>query len=135
MQPLIKSALIATIMNFAISGIAYADQCQLIKSEYANNALQHIKLGSIIVKYCEPCGDKDFHDKAKHLVNSISAEKTQVSNKPLWEVKVNGKGIDLAYTYIETGDGTYVNLSKLSYCPSNDVSIGFNLSTRMINAH
>lgn len=135
MQHPIKSTLIAAIMSFAISEIAYADQCQLIKREYVNNALQHIKLGSIIVKHCEPCGDKDFHGQAKHLVNSISAEKTQLSNKPLWEVKINGKGVDLAYTYIETGDGTYVNLSKLSYCPSNDVSIGFNLSSKIINAH
>ena len=104
-----------------ISTAAVADQCQLISPEQAGKALDFLKPGGTIVEFCEPCGDKNFYSKPQQIINNIQA----VLEQEYWAVKVNGKGIDLAYTFVRNAEGSFLNASKLADCPSDDVSFGF----------
>ena len=79
--------------------LAHADQCQLIPVEQASKALNHLKPESQFVNFCEPCGDKDFHKKEVQTVESITVNKDEVGGHTYWEISLNGKGIDLAYTF------------------------------------
>lgn len=99
----------------------WADQCQLIPAEQAAKALDFLKPGGTIVEFCEPCGDKDFYSKPEQTITAIQASLDQ----DLWSVKVNGKELDLAYTFVRNGEGSFLNVSKLADCPSDDVSVGF----------
>ena len=107
------------------ASFAQADQCQLIPVEQAATALNHLKPESQFVNFCEPCGDKDFYQRPVQTVNSLQTNKDEVSGQVYWEISVNGKGIDLAYTFLRTADGSYLNMSKLANCPSQSVSAGF----------
>ena len=107
------------------SAFTYADQCQLIPVDQVSRALNYLKPASQFVKFCEPCGDKDFHKQNVQTVNSLSVNKDEILNEDLWEISVNGRGIDLAYTFLRTADGSYLNMSKLADCPSQSVSAGF----------
>ena len=104
-----------------ISNATLADQCQLISPEQAGKALNFLKPGGTIVEFCEPCGDEDFYSKPQQIINNIQA----VLEKEYWSVKVNGTGVDLAYTFVRNAEGSFLNVSKLADCPSDDVSFGF----------
>ncbi|MGB1010591.1 MAG: hypothetical protein ACPGVP_12800 [Thiolinea sp.] len=104
---------------------AQADQCQLIPVEQAAKALNHLKPASEFVNFCEPCGNKDFYTQPVQKVKSMQVSQDEVSGVTYWEISLNGKGIDLAYTFLRTADGSYLNMSKLADCPSQSVSAGF----------
>lgn len=99
----------------------WGDQCELISPEQAGQALAFLKPGATIVEFCEPCGDKDFYSKPQQVIKDIQA----VAEQEYWAVKVNGKGVDLAYTFVRNTEGSFLNVSKLANCPSDDVSVGF----------
>lgn len=120
----IHKHLLAAVL-LTTSAVAQADQCQLIPVEQAAKALNHLKPDSKFVKFCEPCGDTDFYQKTVQTVNSLHVNKDEVLGKTYWEISLNGKGIDLAYTFLRTTDGSYLNMSKLADCPSQSVSAGF----------
>ncbi len=120
-----KQWLAATLLITTATGTAYADQCALIPLEQAAKALNHLKPGSQYIPFCELCGDKDFHKHPAVTVKELSVVSETLNNDTLWEIKVNGTGIDLAYTYLRVQDGSYLNLSKLADCPSDGVTVGF----------
>lgn len=121
-----KKAACLVLISFLISP-AWADQCALISPEQAGKALDFLKPGGVIVEFCEPCGDKDFYSKPQQTINDVQA----VLEKEFWAVKVNGKELDLAYTFVRNAEGSFVNVSKLADCPSDDVSIGFPASSQV----
>ncbi|HPQ96652.1 MAG: hypothetical protein KDI44_12635 [Thiothrix sp.] len=108
----------------ALSGFnsALADQCAYISQQEAAAALDHIKPGTEFLPYCEPCDDPAPDSKAVQSVQALKAAPTGYENT--WEISINGKGIDLAYTFVKRVDGSFLNLSKLAGCPSDDVSFG-----------
>ena len=115
-----KSWVLAVIIGILTAPV-WGDQCELISPEQAGQALAFLKPGATMVEFCEPCGDKDFYSKPQQVINAIQA----VAEQEYWAVKVNGKGVDLAYTFVRNTEGSFLNVSKLANCPSDDVSIGF----------
>lgn len=121
--PMLTSVLAATILT--MTTLAQADQCQLISVEQAAKALNHIKPASEFVAFCEPCGDNDFYKQEIQTVDDLKVKKDNFDSQTYWEISLNNKSIDLAYTFIRTADGSFLNMSKLADCPSEGVSAGF----------
>lgn len=110
----VMTAFLAVVLAPAI---AQADQCAFVSKKNADDALALIDKGATIISFCQPCGDTT---PQKVKVESVSDHATGFEGT--WEVLVNGQGIDLAYTFVENGDGKYVNLSKMVDCPSEGVA-------------
>lgn len=125
MKKFISKLTASLLISGMMSSLALADQCALIPQEYASKALDFIKPGSQFVSFCEPCGDENFETLTTQTVNEINISKTMLDKEVLWEIKINGKGIDLAYTFMRNTEGSFLNLSKLANCPSHSVSVGF----------
>lgn len=110
---------LALVSSFA----TMADQCQYVTVESAQTAVKLIsqskKLSGGILELCQLCGEST---PTEVKVNQIDLKSTGVKEVPV-EVNVNGRGIDLAYTYVNINKGTWVNLAKLSNCSATDASL------------
>jgi hypothetical protein len=104
---------IAGILLLAFSTQVFADQCAYITKEQAKRALRIAVEAEKVELFCEPCGETV--PTLVPVVSSIGIR--DVNYKGFWELQVNGKGVDLAYTFV---DG--LNLSKLAKCGSSKVS-------------
>ncbi|WP_298610203.1 hypothetical protein [uncultured Thiothrix sp.] len=122
-----KKLILVALFSGSLTSAAWADQCALISAEQAGKALDFLKPTGTIVEFCEPCGDKDFYSKPEQTITDIQASQQDAD----WSVKVNGKELDLAYTFVRNAEGSYLNLSKLANCPSDDVSVGFPVNTKV----
>lgn len=118
------NTLFLSLITLLLSSIQplYADQCAYINQAEVRSALDFIKPSSQYIEFCEPCDETNFY---QHDLKTVKNLHVNVVDDKQWEIRVNGKGIDLAYTYIKRDDGTFINLSKLAACPSQGVSIGF----------
>lgn len=97
---------------------AAADQCAYVSKAQALLAASRLNVGQILYELCEPCGE--VLPKATKI-NSISVG--TVDNGDYWEVSVNGRGIDLAYSYIDSGiEGKPIALSAIAGCPATKIS-------------
>lgn len=106
-------------MSIALwSVVARADQCAWIEEKHAKAALAHLKEGSEWAELCEPCGETRAE---VHRVGRATAE--PVDGGRYWEVQIDGRGVDLAYTYVHDGGDTgFTNLAKLVGCPATSVT-------------
>lgn len=112
----------AALALLTLSTAALADQCQYVSAESAKKAVKLISLSKKnsggVLELCQNCGER----VPKEIrVNQIDIGATGVSEAPA-EVAVNGVGIDLAYTYVDINNGTWVNLGMLSNCPVDGAS-------------
>lgn len=97
---------------------ALADQCSYITKEQALISLSRLNVGQTLYLFCEPCGDKN---PKSTVIKSLSTE--TVGYQDYWQVKVNQQGIDLAYTFVESGINNYLlNLAAIAGCPATGVS-------------
>ncbi len=98
---------------------ALADQCAYITKEQAKRAISRLNLNQTIYLLCEPCGEKM---PQATVITNLSME--TVDYQDFWQVKVNEKGIDLAYVFIDSGiEGNYwVNLAAVADCQAQSVS-------------
>ena len=97
---------------------ALADQCSYITKEQALSAISRLNLNQIIYLLCEPCGETV---PKLTVIKSLSAE--TVNYEKYWQVKVNNRGIDLAYVFVDSGiENNLVNLAAISNCPAQRVS-------------
>lgn len=120
-KPLLISVLVLGLsLGFSL---AWADQCQAISAQQAAAALDYLKPDKEIIDFCEPCGAKNFRAQDPETIRSLKVEKDKEDD--YWGIEINGKERDLAYTFLRTEDGSYLNVSKLANCPSSDVSVGF----------
>ena len=71
-----------------------ADQAAYISKDEAMAAHALLQKSTTIKSFCAPCGD---HNSVLIPVKTIDVTYTNYQN--YWEVQINGKGIDLAYTY------------------------------------
>lgn len=94
---------------------AYADQAAYLSKKTALKAAALIKINDEVRYYCKPCGDMDFR---KVYINSN--EVVHTGHQEYYEVKLNGKGIDLAYTYI-FHDRAWINLAMYLKIKVKDV--------------
>jgi hypothetical protein len=107
----------AGLLVAAIGTSAHADQCQVVNKDQATWAQKHIKASGKIISWCEKCTPN---------TKSAPTAATNVKTTPFKggsdvEIVVNGKSIDLAYTYVQTGADTWANLAFLVGCPASGV--------------
>lgn len=112
-----KAILFTVATLFSIN--AMADQCQAISQAEAERAALLLQKGSVVTDYCEPCnaGKKDAKIS---VVNKVKLEQIKLGNQYYTEVKVNGKSIDLAYTFVQVAPNRSVNLAKAIKCETLD---------------
>lgn len=98
-----------------VNSNSFADQCAMISKKQASGALKHLKKGTTVYKFCAPCGDT--------FPTPITIRNVQISDSDEnVQVYVNSnEEIDLAYVYVPSGQGNYVNLAILVGCPVSDV--------------
>jgi hypothetical protein len=100
------------------AGAARADQCAwLDDAAVATRAARELERHRSMISFCEPCGE---------LAPGAPVEAAEVAVRPVdggaVEVTVDGRGIDLAYTYVKTSEHQYRNLASLAGCPASGVS-------------
>jgi hypothetical protein len=99
------------------AGTARADQCQWIDAAAAKKAEALLAKQPKVIAFCEPCGDNA--PGIPEVARAIEVTSPQAGYK---EIQVNGKGIDLAYTFVQTSRSHYHNLAKLAGCEADGVS-------------
>ena len=106
---------------------AHADQCQLIPKQQALAAMNRLEPGQRIYSLCELCGER----LPQPIVIKTIELKHDLDSK-LWEIKINDRGIDLAYIYVNAIDlnndrdkpdrnrssSSQINLSIVAKCPA-----------------
>lgn len=101
----------------ALGGTAHADQCQWVDKAVAAKAAAILESSPKVIAFCEPCGD---------TVPGIPevAERVEVvtPDAGFRELFVNRRGVDLAYTYVQTSSVQYANLAALAGCDAHGVS-------------
>jgi hypothetical protein len=108
---------LAVTIVLAMAGTAYADQCAWIDAKTATKAKQLIEKHPKVIAFCEPCGEK-----APGIPEAATRVEIGTPDAGFKEVRINGEGVDLAYTYVQTSPGTYRNLAMLAGCEASDVS-------------
>ncbi|WP_310422923.1 hypothetical protein [Chamaesiphon sp. VAR_48_metabat_135_sub] len=114
------------IIGLLLSAIsADADQCMLIPKQQALAAMTRLEPGETVYSLCELCGEKQPQPIVIKKIDLVSDPRTK-----LWEVKINDRGIDLAYTYVRsnnlndrrstssTATNSQINLSIIAKCPA-----------------
>jgi hypothetical protein len=123
--PRLSNRLLSTIVitfSLLLSAIsADADQCMLIPKQQALAAMTRLEPGETIYSLCELCGEKQPQPITIKTIDLVNDPRTK-----LWEVKINDRGIDLAYTYVRSNDlndgrsrtHSQINLSIIAKCPA-----------------
>lgn len=109
-----------------VPAIAHADQCAWVSKTEAINGAKDLgqHFGAKYLTYCQPCGDEG---PSAATVKGVSFSWADESHT-YFQVKVNGKPVDLAYTYTavdENFDGKtdyWQNVGAAAGCPVQDVS-------------
>ena len=83
---------------------AQADQAAWNSKKDADAGAALIRVGQEIRDYCAPCGD------AAYTARSVSSVSVGQPDPAYWEVRVNGRGVDLAYEYVRIG-GRWKNVA------------------------
>ena len=102
---------LALALVLAAPAVARADQCQWLEDDVADRAQQLLEEHPHYATYCAPCGDKAPGEPA--MVGKI--ERADHS------ILIDGRAIDLAYTYVEVSDTAYASLAALAGCPTTGV--------------
>ena len=93
---------------FTVTAVSVlADQAAWITKAQAEKGAAFLKNHKEIRHYCAPCDDKG--DSVEEI---STVESEQIEGQEYWQVKVNGKGVDLAYVYFKTKKGKWKNLAK-----------------------
>ncbi len=97
---------------------ALADQCSYITKEQASTAISRLNLNQTIYLLCEPCGEK-----IPEAITITNLSMETVNYRDYWQVKVNNRGIDLAYVFVDSGiEKNLINLAAISNCPARNIS-------------
>ncbi len=93
-----------------IPSLARADQCIDVDPDTAAAAARLLK-DATVVAYCAPCSDS-APSPAK------VRPKVELATRA---VRVDGKEVDLAYTYVQTGKATFTNVGLMVGCGATSV--------------
>ena len=77
---------------------AFADQFAYLRPEVARRAAAMLTSEGELYLFCEPCGEP----KGETL-KVLKVETADVNYEGMHEVRVNNKGIDLAYAFVKRG--------------------------------
>lgn len=108
-------ACIALVMLFSAE-IAYADQAAWVSKAEAQRALKILAEYDTVTHYCAPCKDGKV---AQERIENIGLFKVQGEN--YWEIRINGKGVDLAYIYFPKKQNKWVNVAMTAKIDVSDV--------------
>ena len=106
MGVMIRSAFLATCLIFG-GLIAMADQQAYITQAEAQRALELLTDANEIMHFCAPCGDEG---PTPEIIEALDVAATGYES--FYELKVNGNGVDLAYTYALI-DGAWTNVAMV----------------------
>jgi hypothetical protein len=116
-MPVRLSMRLALAIPFALAilapTIARADQCAINDQAIADKAVELLKLRAQMLEFCEPCGEKV--PTGPYAITNVATADGKVT--------IEGKIVDLAYTYILVGKHTYQNLGILAGCKAERVSM------------
>jgi hypothetical protein len=83
---------------------AFADQAAWVTREEAVRALRILAEYESIKHFCAPCGDTKVTTEPIRNIGMY-----RIKDEDYWEIKVNGKGVDLAYVYFPKKRDKWVN--------------------------
>lgn len=111
---MVRKTLLLLMLICCLSPV-FADQAAYVSKAKALEAVEVINKTKILKKFCAPCGDTSA------FVVAVSDSKASYTNfSDYWEVKVNNRGIDLAYTYVSV-NGKWRNLAMILKLPVMEV--------------
>lgn len=102
-----------------LGGTARADQCQWIDDAAASKARAILEASPKLLAFCEPCGDQV--PGVPEVASRVEVRTPAPGHRELF-VNGSARGIDLAYTYVQTSPRQYANLAVLAGCHASDVS-------------
>ncbi len=94
------------VLLTAFAAPTFADQAAWVSRAQAAKALEILARHEMIKHYCAPCGDKAAVDER---IESIGLFPIRGEN--YWEIRINGKGVDLAYVYFQEKPGKWRNVA------------------------
>ncbi len=109
MKKLIHRAAVAALICTVALVLAvpvFADQQAYISEKDAKRAVKLLKKKKQIKHLCEPCGDKEVE-----TVDIETIEAVKTGYEDYWEVRVNGKGVDLAYIFYKKKKTKWLNVA------------------------
>jgi len=109
----------APLALLLFTSAALADQCAWISEAVGKRAQEKLKTGSVVLQYCEPCGDTD----PKPMTVEAAELKKVEGQDDYYEIVLNTAAEDLAYLYVPDKGTTYKNLGKLTECGATGVSL------------
>jgi hypothetical protein len=109
----IPAALVAVLVPAA----ARADQCQLVDADVAARAVAALANHPKVIQFCEPCGDKAPGEVA--VASRVEKERDTSGD---YQIVIDRREVDLAYTYVQTGPNKFENVAELAGCPTSGVS-------------
>jgi hypothetical protein len=112
-----KVSIAIAIASCTWVGTARADQCQWVDKDVAARASALVGVNPTITELCEPCGAT-----APAPPRRVTAVRTRPTEGNALEVVLDGKAVDLAYTFVKTAPGRFENLAELAGCEARDVS-------------
>lgn len=104
-------AILFTSAIFAPS-IARADQCALNDGLVNARAAELARKSASVIEWCELC-------KGSNMVGPFTIKTIDIKNR---QVEINGKPVDLAYTFVHTKGDEYQNLGLAAGCTAHGVS-------------
>jgi hypothetical protein len=125
--------LIVSTLALSFPVVSFADQCAVVDTDLAKSFVKFVKKGSYLGQLCEPCGElpSDSEGGGPNFseVKSIAIKAWPGSKGQQSTILLNGKTIDLAYTYVTTAvtqhSSVAVNAAFLVGCPADGVTNRF----------
>ena len=109
--------LAATAVCMFAASVAYADQCAWITQAQAERAKTIIENHPKVIEYCEPCNEK--RPGKPYFAWTVEVEQQEGN---YYQVLINGREVDLAYTFVAVSPTKYENLARKVGCPAVGVS-------------
>lgn len=111
--------ILVALSLLAAARTARADQCQVLDADQTTAAVA-LLTNATILAYCEPCGDAPPAVAPAAQVHKVTAHLGASKNE--LSISVDGKDVDLAYTFVKTGKRTFTNVALMVGCPATGVS-------------
>jgi len=121
----LRVSLIASTLLALAASTASADQCAWVDQDQALSAQKLIGKGADVIEFCEQC--RGGVRKTLPPVQKTEVKKT--SDQALFELIIDGKPYDLAYTFVKTSRWTYTNLALMVGCKTTGVSPALDLKS------
>ena len=111
-----KRTCLSILFLLSIAAPVFADQAAWVSRAEATRALEILARSESIIHYCAPCDNGVVRNEK---IESIGLFKVEGEN--YWEIRINGKGVDLAYVYFEEKKGKWRNTAMKAKIDVDDV--------------